>query len=112
MLPTGFALTATRSFFSLFDIQSFLLFRTLAMSSTGSQRSPSLPSYSEIEPAPLPASPPALSEKFDPKTETKTFIINIEALSQSEHGGEKQATTAARTPCLPFRYFKAYLSGV
>lgn len=77
------------------------------MSSTGSQRSPSLPSYSEIEPAPPSASPPALSERFEPETGTKTFIIDLEASSQSEHGRENSAAAAVQTPCLLCRIFES-----
>lgn len=66
------------------------------------QRSPSLLSYSDIGPAPLSSSPPSLFEKFETKTETKTFTVDIEAPSESEHGGEKRED-ATRKPSLSFR---------
>lgn len=68
----------------------------------GSRRSPSLLSYSDIGPTPLSSSPPSLFGKFETKTETKTFTVDIEAPSESEHGGEKRED-ATRKPSLSFR---------
>jgi hypothetical protein len=72
------------------------------MSSTESQRSPSLPSYSGIGPSPPPLSPSASSEDFEPKFEAKLFTVNIEAKSQSENGGESP-TPSGRVAHLPLR---------
>jgi hypothetical protein len=76
------------------------------MSSTEIQRSPPLPSYSEIGPAPPPLSPLASSENFEPKFEAKPRTVNIEAQFQCEHGGERP-TLSDRVTHLPLRIFES-----
>ena len=72
------------------------------MPPTGSQRSPSLLSYSDTELTPPPSFAPSLPEKCESKTEVKTFTIDVEAQSGSENGKE-QAASAIRASSLLIR---------